>query len=378
MSWTDKDGKLTNSILGIANQSGNLIADLTEILTANTDFSRSAQSIADLHNDLKDTVSSVTTLAEFANSDGQNLIESALADFPASFEGLANLTRDSASQSVAGFRMTSSMIAIRANLYAQQTLNGLFSKVLYDVPEMFATIQAQKAYNTMFLKTSLPLTTAITAFKRGSYKNGISPTLSQMEIDKIFAEYGFTEQYKKILLDEMESYPNIRNVTRDISASDFTDDTVAWLCSVNNVTNPMIVTYYTKLMHKYRLRTEYDYYVNTYLKQAYLDGIIGDDDFIAECIAHSVTQEEASQANINVGTEFDRNLTRSEVQTQTYLYRTGNTLAEAMTLPAYSSLANPAQQLFYDRLVALGLDTTWCNALVRLESAKKATDWEHS
>jgi hypothetical protein len=131
-------------------------------------------------------------------------------------------------------------------------------------------------------------------------------------------------------------------------------------------------------MHKYRLRTEYDYYVNTYLKQAYLDGIIGDDDFIAECIAHSVTQEEASQANINVGTEFDRNLTRSEVQTQTYLYRTGNTLAEAMTLPAYSSLANPAQQLFYDRLVALGLDTTWCNALVRLESAKKATDWEHS
>ena len=109
-----------------------------------------------------------------------------------------------------------------------------------------------------------------------------------------------------------------------------------------------------------------------------MDGIISDDDFIAECTAHNVSQEEASQANINVAAEFDRNLTRSEVQTQTYLYRTGNTLAEAQTLTDYMNLTNPAEQLFYDRLVALDLDVTWVNALVRLESAKKANDWEHS
>jgi hypothetical protein len=114
------------------------------------------------------------------------------------------------------------------------------------------------------------------------------------------------------------------------------------------------------------------------LKQAYLDGLIEDDDYIAESIAHNVSDEEAQQADINMGAEFDRNLTRSEVQTQTWLYRKGETLAEAQTLDEYKSLAHPAEQLFYDRLIALGIDSTWCNALVRLEAAKLALDWEHS
>ena len=46
--------------------------------------------------------------------------------------------------------------------------------------------------------------------------------------------------------------------------------------------------------------------------------------------------------------------------------------------PVYLKYTQIADEIFYDRLVALSLDGTWSNALVRLEASKLGIDWEKS
>ena len=356
----------------------NVASAITNAINFEADLQRAEPILNQCNTQATELTDICDDLIELADKTGEQIVMDAGKDFADRQQQMNQYLFDQSAQSSAGYRMTASVMSLNAQLFAQIEQHDLKSQILLDLPKQYAIAKALRFYNSQTTMTQLPLTTAITAFKR-STNSANKYVLSQHEIDQIFLDYGFTEEYKNILIDEMEAYPNIKIAMRETSMSvDFTDETIAWLCSMNNVTNPMLVTYYQKLMHAYRLRTEYDYYINTYLKQAYLDGIIGDDEFIAECTAHNVTTEEITQADANVSAEFDRNLIRSEVQTQTYLYRTGETLAEAQTLPDYEGLTNPAEQLFYDRITALGLDTTWCNALVRLEAAKKAKDWEKS
>lgn len=356
----------------------NVSSAITNAINFAVDESRANPILKQCDTQADETLANAQDLSEIALEDGYHILSTAIKKFPDIQKSMNKYLFDQGAQASAGYRMTASIMSLNAQLYAQAVHYDLYNQIILDAPKDYIVEKVKRWYNSAYTMTQLPLVTAITAFKRSSYdKNKF--VLSQHEIDKIFLEYGFTEEYKNILLDEMESYPNIRSAMREASMFPaFTDETIAWLCSMNNITQPMLVTFYQKLMHVYRLRTEYDYYVNTYLKQAYLDGLIGDNDYIAESIAHNVSDEEAEQADLNMGAEFDRNLSRSEVQTQTWLYRKGTTLAEAQTLNDYKILAHPAESLFYDRLVALDIDSTWCNALVRLEASKLGIDWEHS
>lgn len=356
----------------------NVASAITNAINFEVDLGRAKPILTQCDTQADETLANAQELSKIALKDGYNILSNAIKEFPDIQKEMNQYLFDQSAQASAGYRMTASVMSLNAQLYAQAMHYDLYNQLILDAPKDYIVEKVKRWYNSAYTMTQLPLLSAITAFKRSTSKYNEN-VLSQHEIDQIFLEYGFTEEYKNILIDEVEQYPNIRSAMREASMYPaFTDDTIAWLCSVNNITMPQMIEFYQKLMHVYRLRTEYDYYVNTYLKQAYLDGLIEDDDYIAESIAHNVSDEEAQQADINMGAEFDRNLTRSEVQTQTWLYRKGETLAEAQTLDEYKSLPYPAEQLFYDRLIALGIDATWCNALVRLEAAKLGLDWEHS
>lgn len=371
---TGKQALLTSWMSNV----GDVASAITNAINFETDLARATPILAQCNNQVNGILSQAQDLSKIALNDGYHILSDAIINYPSIAENMNEYIRDISAQASAGYRMTANMMNLNSKYYAEIEHFDLYNSLILDMPKDYIKQKVGRWYNGAYTMTQLPLLTAITAFKRSS-NNYNTNVLSQHELDQIFLDYGFTEQYKNILIDETEQYPNIRSAMREASMyPDFTDETVAWLCSVNNITMPQIVTFYQRLMHVYRLRSEYEYYTNTYLKQAYLDGLIEDDDYIAESIAHNVSQEEAEQANINVSTEFDRNLNRSEVQTQTWLYRKGTTLAEAQTLDAYKTLLNPPEQLFYDRLTALGIDATWCNALVRLEASKLGVDWEHS
>ena len=207
--------------------------------------------------------------------------------------------------------------------------------------------------------------TALTMYNRGK--------INSMYFNAIMQENGVTDADIPLLQDEIENYPNVTSFIRYASIMPFTDDSVRWLCKMNNVTNKSVVDYYVNLLHAVRVRDELTQYLS-YLRNAYQDGLVNDDQYIAEFMEHKTDTAEAQQSLVNMQTERERFLARQEITTQTWLYRKGVLTVEGAALDP----PEDAEDLFYERLIDLGVDASVSNSIVRLEAAKVAIDWERT
>jgi hypothetical protein len=341
----------------------NLSSNLANILTYTTDIGR----IEEVYNDIQklsaSTLRDAQDLIQILQKDGYNILKIAFDKLPDLLQNLNTIKRNQVLQSTSGFGGTASMLAVKANYYQQSTHISLFESLCFDLPYAIARIKAQRFYQALLRPSRISLNTAITQFNRGN--------ITSMEFNKIMQENGVPDLDIKLLQDEAENYPNVTAFVRYASIMPFTDDAIRWLCKVNNVTLKPVVDYYVNLLHAIRLRDEYTQYVS-YLRNGFLDGLMGEDEYLAEIMQHKTDAEEAQQSLTNVKSEMNRFLARQEIQTQTWLYRKGVLLIEAGELDPPET----AEDLFYERLVDLGVVAAVSNSIVRLEAAKLAIDWE--
>jgi hypothetical protein len=182
------------------------------------------------------------------------------------------------------------------------------------------------------------------------------------------ARWGIPETDMQIILNDAQSYPNMGRMMRIYKVCDISDADLKRIMNWNLITEHPNVDLEIKYFHAERLRDEFSAYVMQ-IKSNYIDGIIGDDEFLVECSAHKASVEEAKQILANIQNTFSRNLTRSEITSRTYLYR------KNYYNPATYG-GTDAQNNFYDALLELDIDSAYVNSIVRVEASKLGIDYE--
>ncbi|MCJ7805237.1 hypothetical protein MUP46_01155 [Patescibacteria group bacterium] len=177
------------------------------------------------------------------------------------------------------------------------------------------------------------------------------------------ARWGVPDGHMKYLLDLADQKPAIGVAMRMYQFIDIPDQALLWLMTENDITMPQVQTLYLRYFHANRLRDEMSAYLG-HLKTAYLDGVISEDQLEIELLTFKGSQEEIDKILADMSMEFQRRLTMTEYETRTWLYRKG----------VYGE--TEAEEMFYDQLALLGVNTAIVNATVRLEASKKGIDWE--
>jgi len=352
-------GRLLAGILGQM-EIGQNIANAINI---NQDIAQSLEVYKLITADAADVLTPAQNLTKLLMKDGFNILKTCIQELPNDMSQLLQFWRNQSGQSATGFPMTAAAWSNRAKYYAQDHYVDLKDSLIFDHPESIAKLKVQRWYNQAIRPTILSISTALSQYNRGG--------ISKARRDEILSMNGVPDADMPLLQDEIENYPNVNAFIRYASIMPFTDDSVRWLCKVNNVTLKPVVDYYVNLLHAVRLRDELQQYLQ-YLKADFLDGLLTENELMAEIAVHKTDPEEAAQVVANMKNELDRKLISYEVQTQTWLYRKGVLAIEGAELDPVKT----GEDLFYDRLIDLGMVAVMANALVRLEASKLSVDWE--
>ncbi len=361
MSDNVSKSKLTVGILAQMDIASNIL----NAINVTEDINRTNKIMKEIDTEANFTLSAAQALTKFGLQSGYTIVKQAISELPSLTLMQLRAQQNQLMQATAGYHMTASMMATQNKIMAQNNLMDLKASIVFDMPETYVRERVNKFYKSLFRPTDLSINATITQYNRGN--------IGETDYKTLIAELGIPDADLKYYKDEIENYPPINTFIRYASMLPFTDDSVRWLCKVNNITQPQVVTMYVNLLHAVRLRDEYSTYVQ-YLRNAYQDGLVADDDFLAEAEAHYISAEEAEASLANMALERARTLTKSEIATQINLYRKGVLATEAAI--DQETQTPDVELFFYERLTALGLEATIANATVRLEASKLGIDWE--
>lgn len=357
MSDNVSKSKLTVGIL----QQMDIASNILNAINVTEDIKRTEKIMKDIDNEANYALNSAQALTKFGLQSGYSIVKQAIAEIPSLTLMQIRAQQAQLMQATAGYHMTASMMATQNKIMAQNNLMDLKASIVYDMPETYVRERVNKFYKNLFRPTDLSINATITQHNRGN--------INDTDYKTMMAELGIPDTDTKYYVDEVENYPPINTFIRYASMLPFTDDSVRWLCKVNNVTSPQVVTMYVNLLHAVRLRDEYSTYVQ-YLRNAYQDGLVTDEDFLQEAETHYISPEEAEASLANMALERERTLTKNEIAVQINLYRKGVLTTEAELEETETEL------FFYNRLTALGVEATIANSIVRLEASKLGIDWE--
>jgi hypothetical protein len=420
-------GKLVVGIL----QNMDIASNITQALNMGVDIDRSKQILADLQVEVNKTLATAQDLAKYAMKDGYSIVSYAIKQFPQTYRFLAQQQMNQLMQSAAGFRITGSLMAQYSKLYAQNNFADLYDTIIFDMPETYVKEKVSRFYNAMFLNAILPAGFATEMYNKGK--------INEQKWRDILNANGVPDVDKTLLLDASDKKPEMGTLLRMYQFIDMPDSAIEWLMTENGISMSQVRTLWKRYFHANRLRDEMLEY-KSYLKAAYQDGILTDEQLETELASFKASQEEIDQIVTTQKSEFLRTLMRTEFQTRLWLYRQGvynvdyqilvleaagyvdcvpsdhtkqvqvdgievgilqqynnnmhtwivrssDTILEdtdititdgtgAGTASDDSVLTVDAEGTLYEALLLLGVNSALVNATVRFEAAKKGIDWE--
>lgn len=343
--------------------SANIASNILNIIGYALDKSMGDAQLADSKAFLDITLNDLQFLNTKATLDGYTIIRRAIPELQSYMPQMFDIMAYATYAGRTGNGYTATMANLKLKMFTQSNLIDMNNQICWELPAQIVKTKAMHWYMSAYRPSIPSEELAIQQFIRGH--------ITTAKCAEYLAFHGVPDDMAMMIYDTFENYPSIREMALASQFADVTDAFIQDNFKFNNITLQPNKEFYMKYAHAIQLRQELNQYL-IILRQDYADGLITDAEFASELSAHKPNANEQTQIITNSKATKARALLRMEITTQTYLYRTKVDYAIGHALNPVKT----AEQIFYEALIALSVDASIANGIVRLEASKLGISWE--
>lgn len=217
---------------------------------------------------------------------------------------------------------------------------------------------AEQIANMMFRPAIMSQDTALSLYLKGE--------IDENRFKDVMSRHGIPDGDIEYLMKDFDKKPSVTEIRAMYPLVEISDSNLEWLLRQNFIVNPYVTNLYKRYLKAYRLRDEYSYY-QSWLKSAYIDGLITDDQLEEELSRFKISTDEINAVIDGVKNQASRQLTKMEIDTLTWYYRKG-LYAEKLILESTATADGNSEGSTLIDASRGENDNYWKNFLIRITS----------